>query len=77
MEPTTIWTLLLAAGTALGSAVKVLWTKVSTELDDCKKDRITLFQKVDGLQLQLNDVSTEFAELRGEAKHRKQSQQQS
>lgn len=73
MDTTTLWGAITGSGIALATAIQVLWARVSADLDDCKKDRVQLFSRVDNLQNQFNEVSTQFAELRGEIKNRPQN----
>jgi hypothetical protein len=66
MDTNAILTILIApAAIALVGAIKVLWDRVTGDLDDCKKDRVTLFGKVDELQGKLTEVSESVGEMRG------------
>lgn len=77
MDVTTLVGLIVTAGGGMAAAVSALWRRVSGDLDDCKKDRVTLFAKVDDLHGQLNEVNRSVGEMRGRLAALEPHQQQS
>lgn len=54
-----------AAGGVLATAITALWRRISTELDDCKKDRQDLWQASNTTSERIVKLSEEVGELRG------------
>lgn len=54
-----------AAGSVLATAITALWRRISTELDDCKKDRQDLWQASNTTSERIVKLSEEVGELRG------------
>lgn len=65
MDTATVLGMVIAAGGALTTAVGALWKRVTADIDDCKKDRVTLAAKIDTLQEDVVNLSRQVGELSG------------
>jgi hypothetical protein len=63
MDTATVLGMVIAAGGGLTTAVTALWKRVTADIDECKKDRLVLSERIESMQTELVNLSRQVGEL--------------